>query len=164
MIPCLRKNNTRMKKALYLFSIMSTAALISCVSSESKKLTEARMLQTSILAEAHELDSTLLSETQQLITTRDLMSTDSLLATDSLFMARYVAIKSKCNEMEGLQAEVAAWQNSLTQLPSQEELKKGVKNPFGQQTTDQEVFEKISLYRVKLEEFNQRAASLRSKN
>jgi hypothetical protein len=153
-----------MKKALYLFSIMSTAALISCVSSESKKLTEARMLQTSILAEAHELDSTLLSETQQLITTRDLMSTDSLLATDSLFMARYVAIKSKCNEMEGLQAEVAAWQNSLTQLPSQEELKKGVKNPFGQQTTDQEVFEKISLYRVKLEEFNQRAASLRSKN
>ena len=153
-----------MKKALYLFSIMSTAALISCVSSESKKITEARMLQTSILAEAHELDSTLLSETQQLITTRDLMSTDSLLATDSLFMARYVAIKSKCNEMEGLQAEVAAWQNSLTQLPSQEELKKGVKNPFGQQTTDQEVFEKISLYRVKLEEFNQRAASLRSKN
>jgi hypothetical protein len=52
----------------------------------------------------------------------------------------------------------------LTKLPSQEELKKGIKNPFGQKASDQEVYDKISLYRVKLEEFNQRAATIRSRN
>jgi hypothetical protein len=93
-----------------------------------------------------------------------MMSTDSLLATDSLFMARYITVKNKINDMEGLQAEVVAWQNSLTKLPSQEELRKGIKNPFGQKASDQEVYDKISLYRVKLEEFNQRAATIRSRN
>ncbi|MFN5621366.1 MAG: hypothetical protein ACK478_08695 [Flavobacteriales bacterium] len=151
-----------MKKALYLFTIISAGTLTGCVSSESEKLVEARTLQTTILAEAHVLDSTLLSETQQMAVTRDLMSTDSLLATDSLFIARYGALKLKLNEMEGLQAEIVAWQNSLTKLPSQDELKKGVKNPFGQKASDQEVFDKIALYRVKLDEFNQRATTLRS--
>lgn len=151
-----------MKKVLYLFCVTSAAVMSSCVSSESKKLTEARTLQTTILTEAHVLDSALFAETQQMGATRDLMSTDSLLATDSLFLARYVAFKNKLNEMEGLQAEIVAWQNSLTKLPSQDELKKGAKNPFGQKASDQEVYDKIALYRVKLDEFNQRATTLRS--
>ena len=153
-----------MKKAIYSLTFVATIALAGCVSSESEKLANARTLQNTILSEAHALDSTLLSETQQLSATRDMMSTDSLLATDSLFMARYITVKYKINDMEGLQAEVVAWQNSLTKLPSQEELRKGIKNPFGQKASDQEVYDKISLYRVKLEEFNQRAATIRSRN
>jgi hypothetical protein len=164
MTQYLRKNNTTMKKALYLFTIISTASLTACVSSESEKLANARALQNSILSEAHALDSTLLSEKQQMSATLDMMGADSLLATDSLFMARYATVKSKISDMEGLQAEVVEWQNSVTKLPSQEELRKGIKNPFGQKASDQEVYDKISLYRMKLEEFNQRAATIRSRN
>jgi hypothetical protein len=162
MIPYPRKNNSIMKKVNSLIALVVIASFASCVSSESEKLTEARKLQDSILSEAHALDSALLKETQQLSATSDLMSGDSLLATDSLFMARYISIKTKLNELENLQAEVVAWQNSLTKLPSQDELKKGAKNPFGQKASDQEVYDKISLYRVKLDEFNQRATTLRS--
>lgn len=153
-----------MKKVIYLFAIVSSLMMAGCVSSESKKLIEARMLQDAILTEAHELDSTLLAETQQLSATRDMMSGDSLLTTDSLFLARYISIKAKINEMESLQAEVVAWQNSLIKLPGQEELKKGVKNPFGQKASDQEVYDKIALYRVKLEEFTKRSNTIRATN
>lgn len=153
-----------MKKVYSLIALVTIVSFASCVSSESEKLTEARKLQDSILSEAHALDSTLLAETQQLSATRDLMSGDSLLATDSLFMARYISIKTKLNELENLQAEVVAWQNSLTKLPGQEELKKGVKNPFGQKASDQEVYDKIALYRVKLEEFTKRSNTIRATN
>ena len=151
-----------MKKVLYLFCMTSVAVMSSCVSSESKKLSEARTLQATILTEAHVLDSTLVAETQQLEATRELMSADSLLITDSLFQARYASIKTKLYALQGIQAEVSAWHNSIVKLPSKEELKKGIKNPFGPKSGDQEVYDRIALYRVKLNEFTERANEARS--
>lgn len=147
----------------FLAATVITASLaIGCVSSESETLRKTREIQSSVVKDAGAFDSLLLADIQAMNLKREEMSQDTLMATDSLKQVAYRNHKIKIIELEGLQAEVNAWRNSLVLLPSKEEMAKGAKNPFGQSLSDLEVQSKIKAYQDKLSEFRGRAEQIYS--
>lgn len=118
------------KYLAFSFIVIASIAA-SCVSSESPKLEECRMLQDSIHVRIAALDSALNEQMNWLREGRDALSNDTLLATDSLLRERYAGLKELVNKLEFTQAELHAWRDHLIVLPSPNEVAAGIDNPFG---------------------------------
>jgi hypothetical protein len=152
-----------MKTKNFLAALTIAATFAACVSSESEKLNNARVMQDKTATDAIALDSIIKSALQDLSSMRDTMSNDSTLAADSIRMVNFVALKNKVAELEQLSAEFSVWRNSIKLLPSKDELAKGSKNPFGNQSNDAEVQKQIADYAKQLSAYTEKANSLRAK-
>lgn len=117
-----------------------------CVSSESPKLKECRVLQDDTHKRTAVADSLLNENIAQLRLERDRISTDTLLASDSLLRMHYVNVKEHVDQLEQMQLRLHGWRDNLIALPPQEDVARGVANPFGANTGDTETLAVLQAY------------------
>lgn len=120
--------------------------LTACTSAESPVLRECRTIQENIVLRTATLDSTLGAQLTLLREQSVTMSADTLLASDSLLRMRYSNLKESFNQLEFKQAELHSWRDHLILLPSNEEIAKGIRNPFGEGAGDAGILQALNSY------------------
>lgn len=133
-----------MVRAVYLTTFLFCFS--ACVSSESPKLKESRVLQDDTHKRTAVADSLLNENIAQLRLERDRISTDTLLASDSLLRMHYASVKEHVDQLEQTQLQLHNWRDNLIALPPQEEIARGVANPFGANAGDTETFAILNTY------------------
>lgn len=89
------------------------------------------------------LDSTMTAKLVTLNNERSEMAMDSTLNTDSVKMQTFMQSKERIENISNLQSSLTDWKINLKMLPSEDDMKKGVDNPFGEKAKDQEILMEI---------------------
>jgi hypothetical protein len=117
--------------------------IVACGSSESEMMKEARNIQAGLLKQKSNLDSTLTVESGNVEKMIAVMSQDTTLAADSMKVQEYTSLMNKKTAIEEAKSKLADWQSNSKLLPSDEEIKNGVENPFGADAKDLDVLKAI---------------------
>jgi hypothetical protein len=117
--------------------------IVACGSSESEMMKEARNIQAGLLKQKSNLDSTLTIEAGNVEKMIAVMSQDTTLAADSMKVQEYTSLMNKKTAIEEAKSKLADWQSNSKLLPSDQEIKNGVENPFGADAKDLDVLKAI---------------------
>jgi hypothetical protein len=71
------------------------------------------------------------------------MSQDTALAADTIKVQEYTSLMNKKTAIEEAKSKLADWQSNSKLLPSEEEEKNGVENPFGAEAKDLDILKAI---------------------
>ena len=133
-----------MKTIKYLFlSLFAVSLLIACAAGESETLKKARTIQVGLLADVHQLDSTVSEYANRLNGDISAAGMDSTLQSDSTKMKNYTLLKDKFNTITTLQSEMMDWKSNLKTLPTIEELSQGAESPFGENAKDHDILSSL---------------------
>ena len=133
-----------MKTSFKLFSFfLATSLAVACASGESETLKQARTIQTDIMNQTKDLDSTINVKLESVNSELTILNEDSTMQTDSVKLAGYMTTKDKYNELTTLKSDLADWKSNVVMLPTVEEMANGAENPFGEKAKDQEVLASI---------------------
>jgi hypothetical protein len=72
-----------------------------------------------------------------------IMSQDSTVAADSMKLQEFTSLMTKKTAIEDAKSKLADWQSNSKLLPSEEEQKNGVENPFGAEAKDLDILKAI---------------------
>jgi len=134
---------SNMKKVAIIFSAVVIIALGACTSAESEMMKEARNIQAGLLKQKANLDSTIDVEIVNVDKALTLMSEDSTMATDTLKFQEFVGLKTRKETLDAAKEKMADWMINTKLLPTQDEEKNGVSNPFGPEAKDLDVLKAI---------------------
>ncbi len=131
-------------KKLSLWMVLAVMmVIVACGSSESEMMKEARNIQAGLLKQKSNLDSTLTVEAGNVEKMIAIMSQDSMVAADSLKLQEYTSLMSKKTLIEEAKSKLADWQSNSKLLPTEEQEKNGVENPFGAEAKDLDILKAI---------------------
>jgi hypothetical protein len=131
-------------KKLSLWMVLAVMmVVVACGSSESEMMKEARNIQAGLLKKKSNLDSTLTVEAGNVEKMIAIMSQDSTVAADSVKLQEYTSLMSKKTLIEEARSKLADWQSNSKLLPTEEEEKNGVENPFGAEAKDLDILKAI---------------------
>jgi hypothetical protein len=132
-----------MKKVSMFLSALIMVAMFACTSAESEMMKEARNIQAGLLKQKANLDSTLDVEIVNVDKSLTLMSEDSTMATDTLKFKEFVNMKTRKESLDMAKDKISDWVINTKLLPTPEEEKNGVSNPFGPDAKDLDVLKAI---------------------
>jgi uncharacterized protein YlxW (UPF0749 family) len=133
-----------MKKYFHIISIAMIAAVFSaCVAAESEVLKEARTIQQGTFTQKQKLDSTLTARIEDYTKNVTQLSSDSVLMKDSTIIEKYNYYRSGIESLSALKSKLDDWSNNTKKLPSVEEIRKGVENPFGKDAKDEDIMKAV---------------------
>lgn len=135
------KNN--MKKLSVVLSGMMVVAIAACTSSESEMMKEARNIQAGLMKQKANLDSVMEVEIANVDKAITLMSEDSTMASDTLKYQEFVSLTEKKKKLDEGKDKLSDWMIGTKFLPTPEEEKNGVTNPFGPEAKDLDVLKSI---------------------
>jgi len=124
------KKGNKMKNYRGLAIWLMAVLVMSCASSESEMMKEARNIQTGLLKQKADLDSVLNVE-------------DSTMAKDTIKYKEFVSLMSKKELIESAKSKLEDWKINSKLLPTEEEQKNGVENPFGPEAKDLDILKSI---------------------
>lgn len=141
-----------MKTSVKVIAFMIiTATMFACASSETEVLKHARTIQDGIKTSSHNLDSTIDLTIEQWNAKLTAMSNDSIAMKDSANIAEFNSLSGRVSELTNYKSKLSDWLTSMKMLPSTEDIKNGVENPFGGDAKDQDILSEI---KKSQEEFN----------
>jgi cell division protein YceG involved in septum cleavage len=132
-----------MKKVSLWLVMAVMMVIVACGSSESEMMKEARNIQAGLLKQRSNLDSTLTIEAGNVEKMIAIMSQDSTVAADSMKLQEFTSLMTKKTAIEEAKSRLADWQSNSKLLPSEEEQKNGVENPFGAEAKDLDILKAI---------------------
>jgi hypothetical protein len=131
-------------KKVSLWMVMAVMmVIVACGSSESEMMKEARNIQAGLLKQKSNLDSTLTIEAGNVEKMIAIMSQDSTVAADSMKLQEFTSLMTKKTAIEDAKSKLADWQSNSKLLPSEEDQKNGVENPFGAEAKDLDILKAI---------------------
>ena len=131
-------------KKLSLWMVLAVMmVIVACGSSESEMMKEERNIQAGLLKQKSNLDSTLTVEAGNVEKMITIMSQDPTFAADSVKLQEYNSLRAKMGLIEDAKSKLADWQSNSKLLPTEEEEKNGVENPFGAEAKDLDILKAI---------------------
>ena len=137
------EKTNNMKKVAIIFSAFVIITLGACTSAESEMMKEARNIQAGLMKQKSNLDSIMDVEIVNVDKALTLMSEDSTKASDTLKFQEFVNLKTRKETLDEAKEKLADWMINTKLLPTQEEEKNGVSNPFGPDAKDLDVLKAI---------------------
>ena len=137
------KKGNKMKNYRGLAIWLMAVLVMACASSESEMMKEARNIQTGLLKQKSDLDSVLNVESANVEKTIAMMSEDSTMAKDTIKYKEFVSLMSKKELIESAKSKLEDWKINSKLLPTEEEQKNGVENPFGPEAKDLDILKSI---------------------
>jgi hypothetical protein len=132
-----------MKKFSVVFSIVACVMIAACTSSESEMMKEARNIQAGLMKQKSNLDSVMDVEIANVDKAITLMSEDSTMATDTLKYKEFINLTEKKKALDEGKDKLSDWMINTKLLPTPEEEKNGITNPFGPEAKDLDILKAI---------------------
>ena len=137
------KKGNKMKNYRGLAVWLLAVLFMACAALESEMMKEARNIQNGLLKQKSDLDSVLNVEATNVEKTIAIMSEDSTMAKDTIKYKEFVSLMSKKELIESAKSKLEDWKINSKLLPTEEEQKNGVENPFGPEAKDLDILKSI---------------------
>jgi outer membrane murein-binding lipoprotein Lpp len=138
------QNSYKMKTTLKIFSFFFAIALfVACAAGESEILKQARTIQEGMVKQKNQLDSTLKSSVEGINSKLSILSNDTVAMKDSANIASFNEMRTRVEELNAYRTQLDNWMAGAKLLPSLEDIKKGIENPFGKDAKDEDILNSI---------------------
>lgn len=131
---------TTLKTFAFLFAI---ALFVACAAGESEILKQARTIQEGMVKQKNQLDSLLQQNVDGINSKLAALSNDTLAMKDSANIASFNEMRTKVEELNAYRTQLDNWMSGAKMLPSLEDIKKGIENPFGKESKDEDILNSI---------------------